>query len=125
MVGIAGAAVTALTVSINNDYRRTRLEADEAQARQLLLAGMFSVGDKPQVLDAPPPARGWELALPAEMTPFANGVKRLSIRIMPSEDPSSRAMKIDAAFGRRRMTQQVVLQKHANGWHMLDASLLP
>jgi type II secretory pathway pseudopilin PulG len=125
LVGIAGAATTALMASIATDARRTRQAAEDAQVRQLLLAGSISVAEKAASWDNARSESRWPLPLPPEMESAADGTKQLSMEIANDPEPERCTVTITATFGRRHGSQEIRLQRIDRRWRIAHITLAP
>src|SRR5260221_12065473 len=110
MVGIAAAAVIALSASLTADAQRTRRTAHDSQVRQLLLAGAASVADHAAGWAEAPQASGWEVALPQPL------IGQGTLRIINASQEGRTAYRVEAAFDGRHGSTDLCLERRDGHW---------
>ena len=119
LVGIAAAAVVALSASLTADAQRTRRTAQDAQLRQLLLAGAASVADRAAQWPEAPDAKGWEVALPQPL------IGRGTIRILDASQEGRTTYRVEATFDGRHASTDLRLERRGGSWQVISAELSP
>lgn len=123
LIALVGAALAAAVTLLGAESRRTRSAVEDAQLRQLLLAG--EAGAR-QHLARRGAADGTAvpLALPADLS--AAGA-RVELRFSPDEAGDSCEVRVDASLGRRRASQSLRFNRGNRGteWQLVAAELNP
>jgi hypothetical protein len=105
LLAIVGVALAALATLLAADARRTRTAAQEAQLRQLLLAGAAAAGDRARGLVADAPEQTWEIPLPAAL----EGDAILTVSVVPDDDRTTHRLRIIATSRTTNQSQAQVL----------------
>jgi hypothetical protein len=105
LVSLTGMAVTEITVTLAADVRRTMRLAEDAQLRQLLLAGAeFAVNH--------PEAGHYDVAAPAEVG------GKLSVDVH-----GDNTVDVEATVPRRRQSERLTLAQENGGWQISEVVL--
>jgi type II secretory pathway pseudopilin PulG len=115
MISIIAAALAALTLSFSAQAKRTARQAQDAQLRQLLLAGQFaaqqSIGH----------TAGGDVALPADLRSEGTSVRYETI---PGNKVDETQIRVVARLdGGRTMTQTLRFTRVADHWELRAAEL--
>lgn len=119
MLALVGAAILVITREFSFNMTRTRLATQDAQLRQLLLAG---------AQDATIRARGWggEVALSTWQIDLPQPLKQdgatLSLEARPVSSIAVE-IRIDARIERRQSSQLLYFNRHDERWTLTDAEL--
>ena len=122
LIGIASAAAAVLTASVGNDYRRTHRAAQEAQARQLLLAAHSSLQERMAAWNGSPEPASWELELPPQLLPTTGAKKTVAIKIVDRPKPNAR---VEVVLDRYHLTENIGLSRVEGKWKMTGMSITP
>lgn len=124
MIAMVGTASVALMTLLRDDAARTVPAADEAQLRQLLIAGAMAA---PQLL--PPPlseasdrgqGRTQELMLPPEL---AERGAAITLRSERGTGGVTWLIHVDARLGDDSASQTLTFARTARGWSAVEAKL--
>src|SRR4051812_17106737 len=100
VVALAAVALASLAALLVSDGRRTRNALDDAQLRQLLLAGADDAGRRVGADDGGP-AGGAPLVLPPDLA-AGGGSVRLTVDPPGAVGADDRLVHVDAAYAGRR-----------------------
>jgi hypothetical protein len=117
LLGIVAVALTLLTKQVGYEIRRTKLASDDAQLRQLLLAGAGSALEHAGRWGDAPTSESWEVHLPS--SPAANE-ESLTIVCTPGESGEVNA-EITARLNGRTAMQMLRLKRSAQKWTVSEA----
>ncbi|HEY2584793.1 MAG TPA: hypothetical protein VGI81_03385 [Tepidisphaeraceae bacterium] len=113
LLGLIAVAVALVTRQMGYEMKRTRAAYEDAQLRQLLLAGAQDAVARAGSWDADRPAPDhWELEVPASLRHLGASV---SMRVSES-GPDARQVQIDAHLGRRDATDTLQFSRTDRGW---------
>lgn len=113
MLGVVAAAIVALLALLSIDARTTARDAEEAQLRQLLVAGAADVKEK---LSGGEAARtNWTVATPQDLA--------AQVHIEMSGDGDARQAVITARRGARTMSQTLRFHRDQDRWQAESAEL--
>jgi hypothetical protein len=118
MIAMVAIALLALATRLASEAKMTRHVAQDAQLRQLLLAGAAAAVDK---LNRPAaPARGQPLTL---QTPAAGGgdATLLVLHFEPLDADGSQRVLVDASTDKRRLRQLLRLELRQATWKLVEA----
>jgi hypothetical protein len=120
LVALAGAAAVAVTAAVTRDFQRTHREGDDAQLRQLLLAGAADVSARLQAGQGATEA--WSVALPKELVDRGG-----TLRVSPSRDPKDGeiVLTVHAELSRRAREQELHFTRTDGRWRITSASIVP
>jgi type II secretory pathway component PulK len=115
LISLAGIAMTVMGVAFNMQATRTHLQAEQAQIRQLLLAGAEETRER---LEQGKPVDG-SITLPAYLAENGASLK------LNSEGPTNGAstIEIEASLPGCRSTQEVKFAGTGSHWHLVSAEL--
>jgi hypothetical protein len=117
LLGLVATAITVLTKQVGYEMRRTTLAGDDAQLRQLLLAGAQNMREHASGWNDSPEPESWSVELPASL------IKRdasLSIECSPGKSGEFNA-EVTVGFDGRQAIQTLHLRRSAQGWIVNDA----
>jgi hypothetical protein len=119
LLGMVAIALVTLGAAFVFQSRRTLALAQDAQLRQLLLAGTQEAQSR---LAASGLDKNISIELPNDLRQ-----QGASLALQPQPDASAgqAIIQIQAALPRHRMAQRVRLAQHAGGWEVIAAELLP
>ena len=119
LTGIIALTLAALGSAFVIQSRRTLALAEEAQLRQLLLAGALEAKSR---LATSAVDRNISIALPDELRD-----RGASLRLQPEANPAAgqAIIRIDAAFPRHRMSQRISFAQTNGRWQITAAELSP
>jgi hypothetical protein len=120
LVALAAAAAVAVTAAVSRDFRRTQREADEAQLRQLLLAGTADASARLQAgQDVGQP---WSVELPKEL-----GDRGGALRVTSSADAKNGdvVLTVHAELSHRAREQELHFIPTDGRWRVTRASIIP
>lgn len=121
-VAIVAASLLAIGALLVADARRTARAADEAQLRQLLLAGAAIAHDRARHWPDRPPAERSDVPLPPDL--IAHGA---SLRIEAAPDAAGERIEVHVSAARGGRTQRQVLhyRRQDGAWKLTGAGLEP
>lgn len=119
LTGIIALTLAALGSAFVIQSRRTLALAEDAQLRQLLLAGALEAKSR---LATSTMDRNLSITLPDELRD-----QGASLQLQPEANPPAgqAIFKIDAALPRHRMSQRVTMARRDGRWEIVTAELLP
>jgi hypothetical protein len=121
LVALVAVAIAAALSVFRLDLRRTAGAVDDAQLRQLLLAGQRAVRDRlPRDAGAVPTIEQ-PMALPPPLA--AEGAVRLHLRPGAARDTADAG--IEARLGNRTATQTLRYERGPTGWSLVSADPAP
>jgi type II secretory pathway pseudopilin PulG len=118
LLGLVALTLAALGSAFIFQSRRTRALAEDAQLRQLLLAGALEAQSR--LADSTLEQRV-SIPLPAEL---ADRGATLVLQPQPDAPPGQAILRIEAALPRHRMAQRLTLSQTAGRWQINNAELL-
>ena len=119
IMGLVGATATAMVTMISADYHRTRRLADEAQMRQMFLAGNAQVLDQAQNWNQQPPTEKTLLALPDVLRADEAS---LVINIAPQGNDAVQ-VTMTARIAKHQSREDLTLKRSDGKWR-IDSSQL-
>jgi type II secretory pathway component PulK len=117
LLGLVAVALTLLTKQVGYEIRRTKLASDDAQLRQLLLAGARSTLEHASRWGDAPTSESWQLDLPSSL---AEKEDSLTIVCTPGESGEVNG-EITARVDRRTALQTLRLKRSAQNWTVSEA----
>ena len=118
LVALAGAAAVAVGLAVTRDFQRSQRQADEAQLRQLLLAGAADAAGR--VASAEGPQAEWTIALPKELADRGR-----ALRATRDETKSdSIAIVVHAELAGHVREQQLRFTKADGRWRLTSATVV-
>jgi hypothetical protein len=117
LIGLVGATLAALAVAFSTDAKRSTRQNDDAQLRQLLIAGEMAVRTS---LESGGTADG-KVDLPAELA-----VAGLSVRYEKAgeDQPNSAHIRVMARMSEKHSANQIVsFHRNGNRWELQSAEL--
>lgn len=119
LIGLVALASGAILTLFNTELRRTRQTAEEAQLRQLLVAGERAAAE---LLSArPEPGEGEQtVALPSFLA--GEGVK-LSLHFEPPGGAGPVNVRVEATLGRTGLAQVLRYERSADAFKLAGATL--
>jgi hypothetical protein len=123
LVALVALALGAVLSLFRLDLNRTADALEQAQLRQMLLAGQREA--RGQLESARAGAQPVALALPASLSAQGGA---LEFGVAPEKGPDGAAaaeVTVRAALGRRTMTQTLGYEKGPQGWRVTRATLSP
>lgn len=119
LLAMVSAALLLLTRQLGFEFQRTRQATEDAQLRQLLLAGAQDAVARAKEwhADAPPP--GWSLELPREL---ADGGASVSFEVGAAKD-DWREVVVVARMGGREAVQTLTFTRTGDAWKVSSAAL--
>jgi hypothetical protein len=120
LVALAGAAAVAVTAAVTRDFQRTQRDADDAQLRQLLLAGAADASARLQA--GQPAGEQWLVELPKELRDRGG-----ALRVIPNGDAKSdeTRMIVHAELSHHTREQELHFTRTAGRWRITSASIVP
>jgi hypothetical protein len=117
-LAIVVAAAADLSVAVGADFQRTRLSANAAQLRQLLLAGCQAA--RQRIADGNVAGPVFTIALPGELA--SDGAV---LTVTPSDGNSAddATMSIDARWGGHRASERIRFHRGDSGWVLAEVTL--
>jgi len=123
LLGLAAMALTALASLTTLEARRTRADAQQAQLRQLLLAGTADIRARSAHWgDAAPKDEKWEVALPSDLS--GDGAS-LNCHAAAAASGGEERVTIEAALDRAHASQILALRRDNDQWRVESAALQP
>jgi len=119
LMGLIALTLAALGTAFVIQSRRTLALAEDAQLRQLLLAGALEAQSR---LAASALDKNIPIALPDELRDRGAA---LALHPEPNAPTGQAIIQIDAALPRHRMSQRVMLLQIDGRWQITAAELLP
>jgi type II secretory pathway pseudopilin PulG len=119
LMGLIALTLAALGTAFVIQSRRTLALAEDAQLRQLLLAGALEAQSR---LAASALDKNIPIALPDELRDRGAS---LSLQPEPSPPASQTVIRIEAALPHHRMAQRLTLAQTDGRWQVIAAELLP
>lgn len=118
MVGLIAMSLATLGITFALQASRTQSQAEEAQLRQLLLAGAQAACAQATANSGPHPAI-WSLSLPNVLCR-----QGATVTLETFFDSSGRLLiHIEAALPHRRLAQDVRFKQEGGAWHLVLAEL--
>ena len=118
MMAVVSAALVVISRQFRFEATRTRVELDDGQLRQLLLAGAQDAAERAEKWRKHPPLATWELKVPAALR--GEGA---AVSVSATSIGSDRAeVRIDARFHGRHQSQLLHLSVQDKGWQVRDAA---
>jgi type II secretory pathway component PulK len=119
LLGLVALTLASLGVAFVFESRRTLSLAQDAQLRQLLLAGTSEARSR---LAAGGLDKSISIDLPDDLRQ-----RGASLRLQPQQDASTgqTVVEIEAELPRHRMAQRVRLARQETGWQIVAAELIP
>jgi hypothetical protein len=115
MIAIVAGSLAALTLAFAAQAKRTTRQAQDAQLRQLLLAGQVAAQQ------AIGQSGSGDVALPAELHSAGGSVRYETI---PGSGGNEMQVRVVARFGESRtMTQTLRFSRNADRWELRSAEL--
>ncbi|MDP9173481.1 MAG: hypothetical protein M3O30_06400 [Planctomycetota bacterium] len=105
-----------LAVSTSLQVRRTMILAEEAQLRQLLVAGTQSLSVQLDAANTP-------LSSPVLPETLRQRGAKLEINPLPGAISDARSFEIEASLPKHHMSQRVVFSRRDGNWQLREASL--
>ncbi|HXE55742.1 MAG TPA: hypothetical protein VN541_22150 [Tepidisphaeraceae bacterium] len=119
LLGMVAAVTALLITNLRFAVMRTSLMPQDAQLRQLLLAGARDVAARARQWGAQPPRDSWSIQLPSDLADQHAGVT-----IHPSEAGADAVIvQVEARFDSRRAGESVRLNRGGARWKITGASL--
>lgn len=118
MIVMVAIALLALATRFATEAKMTRYAAQDAQVRQLLLAGTVAARDK---LSQPEPlhrAKPLAIQVPADPT---GDVTSLAMQFEPLDADDSHRVLIDARVGNRHRRQLLRFELQKTKWQLVEA----
>jgi hypothetical protein len=112
LIAFLGIALATLAAGFTASARLTRGAEDDAQLRQLLLAGERAARQQLSAAGAP------SLTLPPELTN-----REAAVNVEPLADGEPGAFRVEVQLGKRRMAQVVRYTRDGDTWRLVDARL--
>ena len=120
IMGLVGATATAMVTMISADYQRTRRLADEAQMRQMFLAGNAQVLDQSQNWNQQPPTEKTLLPLPDVLRADEAS---LVINIAPQGNDAVQ-VKMTARIAKHQSREELTLKRGDGKWKIDSTQLV-
>ena len=124
VVALAAVALASLAALLVSDGRRTRDALDDAQLRQLLLAGADEATRRVGANDAGAAGGGTSLALPSELA-AGGGSVRLTVDPPAVGEADVRVAHVEATYAGRRGGQVLRFRREEGGWRLVEAQRGP
>jgi hypothetical protein len=117
LIGLVATASAVLAIDFAAQARRTQSFAEDAQLRQLLLAGAQAA---PRQLQAGTPPERKSISLP-DLLIEQGGV--LTLQTLPAASPDEKLVRIEASLPRRHLAQDLRFTKRDGSWRIAAAEL--
>ena len=118
MLAVVSAALVVISRQFTFEATRTRLELDDTQLRQLLVAGAQDAAQRAGNWQSDPPAVTWDLQVPAALRGEGAAV---SVNSAPTGKDSAE-VHVDAKFHGRHQTQLLHFSLQDGRWQIHDAA---
>ena len=119
ILGLMGVTLAILTRHFAYDASRTRQTFEDAQLRQLLLAGAQDVAIRSADWNDSAPKANWTLDLPPELK-----AESATVSVQPQKaDSDGTTLLIEARLGTRSAVQTLRLERKTDRWIITDARL--
>lgn len=119
LAGFVGVALAVVLMSFSAELKRTRSASDEAQLRQLLLAGASDAAARARGWPEAAEPHRWEVTLPDDLA-------RLGAKVTSESQPSEAGLiqvRVNASLGGRRAAQTLRLAHTDKGWQTVAARI--
>jgi type II secretory pathway pseudopilin PulG len=115
MVGLVALSGAALAVSFAGDSRRTLMQSQNVQLRQLLLAGARTAQSAEKFSPEP-------ISVPLPPSLMGDGA-RLTVQFEPTVIPQRRVANISAQLGGRHSSERIELAETGGKWRIVVGEL--
>jgi hypothetical protein len=115
LLGLSAMTLTALGVTFSTQVRRTQMAAEDAQLRQLLLAGATFARDKVVAHSF----GKFEVLLPDSLR---HDQAVLNVDIQAGASDSERIVEVAASLPRHQTSQRLVLSLQSGAWQITQAN---
>jgi hypothetical protein len=116
MLGLVSVALLSITHALAYDFTRTRLTTQDAQLRQLLLAGAQEAVAAAKGWNADSLPSKWSMHLPASLVEQGAGV---SFELEAIEG-GQRKVIVTARLGTREQMQSITFRRTDEGWRVFS-----
>ena len=122
MLALVSASLLLLTRQFAYEGQRTRTNWEDAQLRQLLLAGAQDVADRASHWNGPAPTEPWRLDLPEALADESR--QSASLTAQPrSAAADGIEVRLEARLGHRQAAQTLHLRKASGKWSVTGVTL--
>jgi hypothetical protein len=115
LMGMVALTIAAFGVAITSEARRTAMLADQAQLRQLLLAGTQAA--EAQLPEMQPRKK---IAVPLPEVLVKRGAA-VELQFEPAESSGERIVHVDAVYDGHRYIQRLHFARKGQGWELIAA----
>ena len=122
LVALVAMAIATVLALVRLDLRRTAESLEQAQLRQMLLAGERAAGEQLAASEAAPAAQDVAVALPPGLA--ADGAS-LKLRLEPGPKDGTAAATVEAALAGKALAQTLRYQRGPDGWQLAAVQLAP
>lgn len=119
LLALVGVVIASLATSFALDAKRTAAGADDAQLRQLLLAGAASAVDRLNHQQPTSPAE-WDVPLPSSLV---DRQASLNASLSLAAEGDSATAIVNATFSGKTARQTLTFKRSAERWTIADASI--
>ena len=114
LIGLAAMTMTALSITIYTQATRTRLATEDAQLRQLLIAGATFAIEKAQSNTT----GHFQVSLP---DPLRANAAKLTIDLQPRTSDNEQTAEVEASLPHHRTSQRLKLALQNGAWQIAEA----
>ena len=120
LVSLVGMAIAAVLALVRLELTRTADTLEDAQLRQMLLAGETAAREKLSAMTGDVPKAGEEVSVPLPAALAADGAA-LHLRIAAGPDAgtlTTREVVVEATVGRRTLGQRLNYERDGGDWRL-------